>query len=80
MTESNNSDVEEVIKRTKKHIADSIHTASESQGHTIRSLAKAVGLHHPQIVRLTNGSNYTRDTLLKVLDELDLEIVIRNKR
>lgn len=63
----------------KDSISKAINEARERHGITIRELAAKIGLHHPQIVRVTNGGNYNIESLLKILDGLNLEIVIKKK-
>lgn len=46
---------------------------------SIRQLGEEIGLKHPQIIRVTSAKNYNIDTLLKILDGLDLEIEIKFK-
>ncbi|MBD8497890.1 helix-turn-helix domain-containing protein [Paenibacillus arenosi] len=46
---------------------------------SIRKLADEVGMKHPQIIRVTSGENYNIETLLKILDALDLEIVLQKR-
>lgn len=46
---------------------------------SIRKFAEQLNMNHPQILRITQGKNYEINTLLKVLDNLDLEIVIKKR-
>lgn len=48
------------------------------QGYSIRSLAKKVGMHHPQIVRVEGGTAGLRN-IEKVLDALGYELQIVKK-
>lgn len=63
----------------KLKISYEIKEGLERKGISIRKLAENIGLKHPQIVRVTSAKNYNVDTLLKILDGLDLEIEIKNK-
>lgn len=64
---------------SKTEIANVITKQRNEKALSIRNLAKKADMKHPQIMRLTNGQNVTVDTLLNVLEQLDLEIVIQSK-
>ncbi|MFD1884979.1 XRE family transcriptional regulator [Paenibacillus wenxiniae] len=68
------------ISQPKLEIIDSIKKEINKKGLTVRKLGNIIGMKHPQIVRVTNGENYNIETLLKILNALDLEIVIREKK
>jgi HTH-type transcriptional regulator / antitoxin HipB len=61
----------------KEDIASAIKKSMSDKGLSIRKLAEMIGVKHPQVVRVTNGSNYNIDTLIKVLNALDLKIEIK---
>ncbi len=64
----------------KLEISKAIKKSLENRKISIRKLAEMTGMKHPQIVRITSGdTNYNIDTLIKILDELDLELVICDK-
>lgn len=67
------------MDNTKKHIAKAVKRRIDSKGLSLRKLADRLDLHHPQIVRVTGEKNYNIDTLLKILDALDLEIELKDK-
>ena len=67
------------ISRPKLNISKAIKEEIEKKGLSVRGLAENVGMKHPQIVRVTSGENYNIETLLKVLDGLDLELVVQPK-
>ncbi|WP_409344239.1 helix-turn-helix domain-containing protein [Paenibacillus sp. MBLB4367] len=68
------------ISEPKKEISLSIKRSLEKKRLSIRKLAEMTGMKHPQILRVTSGdTNYNLDTLLKILEALDLELVIRDK-
>jgi len=68
------------IEKPKLQISEAIKEAMDDSGLSLRTLAaKIPNLSYTQIARITSGKNYTIGTLLKVLDELGLEIVIREK-
>jgi len=67
------------ISIPKIEIATAIRNEVKAQHLTIRKLAGEVGMKHPQILRVTGGENYNIETLLKILDALDLQIVIQRK-
>lgn len=69
-----------IVSVPKLEISNQIKNALTTNSTSIRKLADKVGLKHPQIVRITSANNYNIDTLLKVLDGLDLEIVIKPKK
>ena len=65
------------VSKPKVDISKSIEEECKAQNISIRKLADKVGLKHPQIVRVTSGDhNYNIETLLKILNGLDLEIQI----
>lgn len=69
------------IDKPKQHIAKAIKFAIEQQHLSLRKLsAKIDGLSYTQISRVTRRENYNIETLLKILDGLDLELVIRAKK
>ncbi|PYI51056.1 helix-turn-helix domain-containing protein [Paenibacillus flagellatus] len=71
----------EVLIRPKIEIAQAIKRQLENRRMSVRKLAERTGMQHPQIVRVTSGdTNYNIDTLLKLLDALDLEVVIQEKK
>lgn len=63
----------------KKEISSVIKSTMKEQNLTVRSLAEQIEMKHPQIIRVTGGQNYNIDTLIKILDGLDLEINIKKK-
>lgn len=63
----------------KLEISKVIKEAMQEQNLTVRSLAEKIEMKHPQIIRVTGGQNYNIDTLMKILDGLDLEIEIKKK-
>lgn len=63
----------------KLEISSVIKERMKEKGLTVRSLAEQIGMKHPQIIRVTSGQNYNIDTLLKILDGLDLEINIKRR-
>jgi predicted XRE-type DNA-binding protein len=68
------------ISVSKLNITREIKEGLEKKNLSVRKLAKNIGLQHPQIVRVTSANNYNIDTLLKILDGLDLEIEIKPKK
>ncbi|MEC2252196.1 MULTISPECIES: XRE family transcriptional regulator [Bacillus] len=67
------------ISVPKLKIINAIKDGLDKNKLSVRKLAEKVNLKHPQIIRVTNGKNYNVDTLLKILDGLDLEIEIKPK-
>ncbi|MFS8602499.1 hypothetical protein LRO89_07820 [Priestia megaterium] len=64
----------------KRKISMAIKDAMKSQDLSIRKLAdKMESTSHPQIVRVTSRANYNIDTLIKILDTLNLEIEVKPK-
>ncbi|WP_416807035.1 hypothetical protein [Bacillus safensis] len=63
----------------KLNITHKIKEGLDKKELSMRKLAQNIGLKHPQIVRVTSAKNYNIDTLLKILDGLDLEIEIKPK-
>lgn len=71
----------EVLSKPKVEISKAITKAAKDQNLSIRALAEKINMKHPQIVRVTGeGNNYNIDTLLRILDGLNLEIVIKKKK
>lgn len=67
------------MHETKLRITAAIEMELWKLDRSKRALANAIGWHYPQVIRITNGTNYTIDNLLRVLDELDLRITIEKK-
>lgn len=67
------------ISEPKLKISVAIKDGLNENGLSIRALGEKISMKHPQIVRVTSGENYNIDTLLKILDGLDLEVVVRKK-
>lgn len=67
------------ISVPKLEITKKIKESLKEKNLTIRKLGDNIGLKHPQIVRITSAKNYNIDTLLKILDGLDLEIEVKFK-
>jgi HTH-type transcriptional regulator / antitoxin HipB len=64
----------------KQHIAKSIRHKIDKNSLSLRKLSEKIDkISYPQIHRITSRQNYNIDTLLKVLDALDLELVIKEK-
>lgn len=86
MKKMNIEDVLEVSKDyyvtsvPKFEISKALKEQLDNKGKTIRGLAKEVGMKHHQIIRVTSGENYTVNTLLRILDGLDMELVARPKQ
>ncbi|BEU14806.1 HTH DNA binding protein [Bacillus phage CM1] len=68
------------MHKTKLNISDTLRSEIHQQETTTRKLASEVGLHQPQISKVLTGTNYQIDTLIKVLDGLDLEIQLVKKK
>lgn len=73
------SPVDYLLDMEKMKIISSLKDGLESNNISIRKLAEKVNMKHPQIIRITSGENYNIETLIKVLDALNLEIVIKKK-
>lgn len=64
----------------KQVIADAVREGMDNKRLSLRKAAdKIEGMSFPQIARITSGENYNIDTLLKVLNVLDLEVQIKPK-
>lgn len=69
------------IDKPKHAIAKAIKVAIDDQDLSIRRLSQKIeGMSHPQISRVISKENYNINTLLKILDVLDLELTIRPKQ
>jgi HTH-type transcriptional regulator / antitoxin HipB len=64
----------------KLNITEKIKEGLDNKKLSVRKLAENIGLKHPQIIRVTSSKNYNIDTLLRILDGLDLEIEIKQKK
>ncbi|MCI3921352.1 helix-turn-helix transcriptional regulator [Paenibacillus sp. TRM 82003] len=67
------------VFESKQRIIHSIKTKIDKHNITVRRLAEQSGMKHPQVIRVTSGENYNIETLIKILDALDLEIIIKEK-
>lgn len=67
------------ISEPKFQISKILKEVMDQEELTFRELAEDIGMKHPQIIRVTSGKNYNIDTLLRILDGLDLEIEIKKK-
>ncbi|CAK8583632.1 MULTISPECIES: XRE family transcriptional regulator [Priestia] len=68
------------IDKSKLKIALSIKQQLSNENLSLRRLSHKLNMSHPQIVRVTTRKNYNIDTLLKILEALDLELVVQEKR
>lgn len=69
-----------VLAKPKLRISRAVANAMVEQNVSMRQLAeKITGMKHPQIHRITSGKNYNIDTLLRVLNGLNLELIIQKK-
>jgi HTH-type transcriptional regulator / antitoxin HipB len=71
--------VDSSVSEQKFKIIQEIKTSLAKQKLTVRKLADQTNMKHPQIIRVTSGENYNIETLLRILDTLGLEIIIREK-
>ncbi|MED1747177.1 helix-turn-helix transcriptional regulator [Brevibacillus borstelensis] len=67
------------LDSTKKKIVEKIKLQLKLNNTSIRKLAEKTGMKHPQILRVTSGENYNIETLIRILDALNLEILIKEK-
>lgn len=64
----------------KMRIAKDVQRYMKLDGLSLRKLAEQIeGLNYSQIQRVTGSKNYTLETLLKILDALNLEIELKRK-
>jgi len=64
----------------KQKISEAVREGMHNKHLSLRKAAdKIEGMSFTQIARITSGENYNIDTLLKVLNVLDLEIQIKPK-
>ncbi|TYS12983.1 helix-turn-helix transcriptional regulator [Rossellomorea vietnamensis] len=69
-----------VINLPKQKISEAVRLGLKEKKLSLRKAAdKVEGMSYPQISRITSGENYNIDTLLKILNILDLEIEIKKK-
>ena len=69
-----------IISEPKLNITRAIKSQLDKKNLSVRGLAKELKMQHPQIVRVTSCENYNIDTLLKILNGLDMEIIVRPKK
>lgn len=69
-----------IISEPKLKIVKAISEKTKQDGLSIRGLAKKIGMHHPQVIKVTSAGNYTIDTLLKVLHGAGLELIVQPKK
>lgn len=79
MNSISDNKLESMSLSQKEVISQAITKARIEQGLSVRQLADKAGMKHPQVVRVTNCENYTRDTLFAILDALDLTAEVREK-
>lgn len=66
--------------KTKRFIAEAIRGEMIKKDISYRRLSEEInGLNYTQIHRVTSEKNYNIDTLLKILDALNLEIEIKKR-
>ncbi|QII26903.1 hypothetical protein G3M81_23200 [Bacillus paralicheniformis] len=68
-----------IISEPKLKITKAIEEQLNKKNMSIRGLGEKINMKHPQIIRVTSCRNYNIDTLLKILDGLDLEITVQPK-
>ncbi|MEH7452305.1 helix-turn-helix domain-containing protein [Gottfriedia acidiceleris] len=69
-----------MIDKPKQHIAKAIKFAIGQKNLSLRKLSERIDkMSYPQLSRVTRKENYNIETLLKILDALDLEIEIKPK-
>lgn len=69
------------ITRPKQIISEAVRDGLEDNNFSLRKAAKKIaGMSYPQISRVTSGENYNINTLLKILDVLNLELKIVPKK
>jgi DNA-binding phage protein len=64
----------------KLNIVKSIKTELEQTNLSIRQLANKSGMKHQQILRVLSGENYNIETLMRILNALNLELKIENRK
>ncbi|GAB6464060.1 hypothetical protein bcgnr5390_11550 [Bacillus luti] len=68
------------VTQPKLYISDEVKKCLDKQDLSVSKLASNIGMEDPQIIEVTSGANYNIETLLKVLDGLDIEIVLQQKK
>ncbi|QSF43433.1 helix-turn-helix domain-containing protein [Paenibacillus tianjinensis] len=74
-----NNNTQTLITDLKLKIIKSIKDELAARNYSVRQFAEKVDMKHPQIHRVTRGENYNIDTLIKILDGLDMEIIVQPK-
>ncbi|WP_066400354.1 hypothetical protein [Neobacillus mesonae] len=70
-----------IIELPKKAISDAVRNGLKEKDLSLRKAAELrEGMSYTQISRVTSGENYNIDTLLKILDILDLKLEIIKKK
>ncbi len=75
------------LEQPKFEISKKIRDALNKKGLSLRKVSNIINdmkiddykASYSQIARVTSGENYNINTLLKILDVLDLEITIKSK-
>lgn len=71
----------ENIDQMKLHISKIIHDRIQEYGLSIKKTAQNInGMGPAQVSRVLHGENYNIQTLLKLLDYLELELTIQRKK
>lgn len=65
------------MEQQKDYIADTIRREMKRQRLSYRKLEERIDLTYNQIFRVCNNKNYTIESLLKVLEGLGMEIVLK---
>ncbi|WP_066303993.1 helix-turn-helix domain-containing protein [Bacillus sp. FJAT-29814] len=74
------SDEYEKIDEVKLNISKIIQERIQENGLSIKKTAKHInGMGPAQVSRVLHGENYNIQTLIKILDYLDLELIIQKK-
>lgn len=69
------------IQLPKKKISNLVKQTLKDRELTYRQACERIeGLNYTQLSRVTSGTNYTIDTLLTVLDVLDIELEVKKKK
>ena len=69
----------EQLRLPREKIIQAIRLKLKQDDKSVRELSREIGFQSPQVFRVLRGCNCSLDTLLTILNGLDLEIVIQPK-
>lgn len=68
------------LREPREKIVEAIREKLKKDEKSVRTLSTEIGFKHAQVFRVLRGYNCSLDTLLTILNGLDLEIVVKPKK